>query len=102
MSKNILNKGVKVNFRENEIYLYALRVKDNDIPKGFKRYSIRHDDDDSGLPRTIENEVWVNHYGDILTQNDIKFDLVVVSKCLNPADYTELTESEQNLFMELI
>lgn len=47
------------------------RIDRANIPQGHYAYDLRHDDDDSSVPTTIEAEVTVNHFGTILTQEKI-------------------------------
>ncbi len=94
-----LNEGEKLNFRGQEIIVFQdKRIEDKDIPEGYKRYSIRHSDDDWGCPRTIENSVWVNHYGDILTKEEIVFDTANIGQ--TEKTYTEIRESDEELYIE--
>lgn len=53
------------------------------VPKGMFVYGARHSDSDWGKPRTIENSVYVNHYGIFLTD---------VSLGLGEDDYFELNK----------
>ena len=48
------------------------RFKSSEIPEGMYRYSLRHGDDDS-YPCTVEEQVIVNHYGDIITDRKFEF-----------------------------
>lgn len=41
-------------------------IPDNEIPKGKKRLSIRHSDEDDSIPATLERYVCANHFGDVL------------------------------------
>lgn len=95
----LLNKGEKINFRGQEIIVFRdKRIQDEEVPIGYKRYSIRHSDDDWGIPRTIEMKVWVNHYGDILAKGDIIFDMHNIKEVENT--YTEIRESDEELYIE--
>lgn len=43
-----------------------------EVPTGYHKYSLR-ESDDGMYPATIEKEVIVNHYGDILVKEPLKF-----------------------------
>lgn len=42
------------------------------LPEGIYIYSLRAADEDDSLPASIEKQVIVNHYGDILTDKELK------------------------------
>jgi hypothetical protein len=53
-------------------YLYEEdHYTDPQSADGLYRYSIRHDDDDMGEPRTMENNVLVNWFGWFFTESDL-------------------------------
>lgn len=49
------------------------RVDQENLPKDVYCYSLRHGDDDEGLPSAIESYVRVNYFGAILTVKPIEF-----------------------------
>lgn len=59
--------------RNIDCYFSDIRIKKQDIPEGYNRYSIRHADDDWVEPATLEPGVIVNHMADILTKETINF-----------------------------
>lgn len=58
--------GKKVIFRA---YFTPLRIKKS--PEGYLNYSLRESDDGEG-PVSVESFVVVNHYGDIVTNFDLR------------------------------
>ncbi len=42
------------------------RIKNEDVPKGFYKYDIRHDDDCQGDMVELKNHVMVNHWGTVI------------------------------------
>ena len=64
--KFIISPGCKT---ENSGYMSMYRVDRKSVPDGWYAYDVR------GLnsPQTIENFVFVNHYGTFLTQKPIDF-----------------------------
>ena len=47
------------------------RVSDNDVPKGYYRYDIRHSDIDDSIMATLEKVVCVNHHGTFITAEKV-------------------------------
>lgn len=47
------------------------RIKKDSVPDNYHRYAIRHSDADDSVPVTLENSVWVNHFGDFLTRENL-------------------------------
>lgn len=50
----------------------SLRIDRYSIPNGLFCYSIRHDDECLGEPCSVNNDVLVNHYGDIISKKPFK------------------------------
>ena len=49
----------------------AKRLKRSEVPEGYNRYAIRHNDDDFVQPDTLEPGVLINHFGDFLCTEDL-------------------------------
>lgn len=54
-------------------FFTCLRVDDDDVPNGMYKYDLREDDNDLSLPATIEEHVYINHYGTFITKERIDF-----------------------------
>lgn len=48
-----------------------LRVDRSTVPKGYHLYEIRHDDDSKGDPVQIARNILVNHWGSLITHDEI-------------------------------
>lgn len=68
-----------------------LRVREQ--KEGLYYYGIRHCDQDFGEPITVEKNVLVNHFGTLITKQELDF---------KGYDYIELTEEEQDLIINII
>lgn len=69
---NITNGMMGLLYQEVEIFgipaLFAdWRLRDTDIPAGLYRYDLRGSDYDPGEPICVEQNVYVNHAGTIIT-----------------------------------
>jgi hypothetical protein len=53
---------------------WRVETKDVKAPAGLNMYRIRHSDEDFSEPVTIEPSVWVNHWGLVLSNGELKFD----------------------------
>lgn len=81
-------------FRD-EIVLYTdTRIKKDERRSDVNYYDIRHDDEE-WLPCTIENGVWVNHFGTIISNNKLDMD---VKDNWNGTRYIDLSEDEKEEF----
>lgn len=49
------------------------RINEHHIPKGMYKYALRHSDGDDSKPATLEPNVGVNLFGEILTKTAIEF-----------------------------
>lgn len=47
------------------------RIRDADLPKGIYKYEIRHDDECQGIMCEIAKRIFVNHWGTILSKEEI-------------------------------
>lgn len=83
----------KVNFRGYEGYIIESRIKKEDRKEGYHYYELRHEDDDGFQPCTIEDFVWVNHWGTICFKESINHLLDTWSESRLS---TNLTEEEQD------
>lgn len=83
-------------FRDSVILFTTSRVRSAEHTKlGFNKYEIRHDDE-SWLPCTLENRVWVNFYGTIISKD--KLDLS--NELYDNNGYIKLTDEEIDDFLE--
>ena len=48
-----------------------LRIDRNTVPNGYHLYEVRHDDDNGGNEIEIARSIIVNHWGSLITQNEI-------------------------------
>ena len=71
-------------------YLTSGRVKKRHaLPGGYFAFGIRHSDNDDGIPATIETDVIVNHYGDLLLKKD---DRILVESLLVDRDFIKILD----------
>lgn len=78
------------------------RIKKEDRKPDKFYYGIRHKDEDMGMPATIEDWVYVNHFADIEMDEELdtsKWHFWDVVK--NDRFFRELTISEQQMLMSL-
>lgn len=68
-------------FRESEIN-YLIKKK------GYHLYQVRHHDNDTDQPETIEEKVIVNHYCDIILKRPIDF---------GKSDYVTLSDNDKEI-----
>lgn len=47
------------------------RIRDSDLPKGIYKYEVRHDDECQGIMCEIAKRIFVNHWGTILSKEEI-------------------------------
>lgn len=57
---------------KRQIHAEMVEARIAEVPDGYHKYSLRESDEGS-WPATIENEVIVNHYGDILVKEPLEF-----------------------------
>jgi len=62
------------------------RLDDNDIPYDFHRYDLREDDNEEGFAVSIAPSILVNHFGTIITEEDLHIneEMSVVYQDFNP------------------
>lgn len=76
-------KGKGINIEHNKKYevielmgnkalFTSQRIDKKDIPIGFFKYELRHEDEDGMTPCEVSYQIMVNHYGTILTNKHIK------------------------------
>lgn len=80
------------------------RIKSKDRKPDKFYYGIRHEDENIGMPATIEDWVYVNHYADL--EMDKELDMIKWAFYKSVGDektrfYRELTGGEQMMLMEL-
>lgn len=83
-----------MDFRGEKILFTDERIKDKDKHPSLNFYSIRHDDDGYGDPCTIEEGVWVNHFGDIVCNHKLDLD----NTGYNGTHWIDLSEFEKSDF----
>ena len=54
----------------------SMRIDPATVPDGLHHYSVRHDDEGEGIPVEICRWVMVNHWGDLITNVPVRFDLI--------------------------
>ena len=73
-----------------EVLFADCRVDRKDLPEGLYCYDLRGDDEDPGMPATIEEHVMVNHAGCIIAAEPLKFpegeDFISLGEGLNFLD----------------
>lgn len=47
------------------------RIRDSDLPKGIYKYEVRHDDECQGIMCEIAKRIVVNHWGTVLSKEEI-------------------------------
>jgi hypothetical protein len=52
-----------------------IRIKRDTVPHGYQLYEVRHDDDCQGDAVQIARNIVVNHWGSLITLDEIKLDL---------------------------
>lgn len=56
-----------------KMYCTELRMKQDDIPDGWHKADIRHDDEDWCKPSTYEPFVMVNHWGTLISDKPFEY-----------------------------
>lgn len=83
-------------FRDSIILFTTNRVRSAKHTKlGLNKYEIRHDDE-SWIPHTIENRVFVNFYGTIISKDELDLS----NELYDNNGYIELTDEEIDDFLE--
>lgn len=85
----------KVNLRGKEIYVTDKRIKKIEEREGLNYYHIRHSDEDWGEPYSIEQRVLVNHFGSVVTKDNL-------DEFISENDYMELSDEEIALIQEAV
>ena len=79
-----------------KVLFTPLRIDRHTVPNGFYCYDLRHGDDD-GIAQTIENSVYVNHFGSILCVEPFDFgdkDYIKLEDSVNFLSVPEITLEE--------
>lgn len=92
----ILNR---INFRGYEAYITDEKIPSIDRDKNLHYYEIRHSDEDSSEPVTLENCVFVNRWGTIVFKESINH---LLTEWAETRFETVLTEDEQSDFYSAI
>ena len=59
--------------KANFFFTEEKRISIDKVPTGYYRYRIRHSDKSTSVPVSLEKNVLVNHYHDILADQEIKY-----------------------------
>lgn len=86
----------KVIFKDKICYIYDSRIKEKDRNKDFNYYELRHDDNDFGVPVTVENNVLINFWGTLATKDTI----VLENEWTKGRFETNLSEEESWLLVK--
>ena len=89
-----LTLWIKVGKEEKIVkgYFSCVRLTADEIPEGYNRYQLRHSDVDDAEIGTIEPHVSVNHYGDFVTKEEIKFEEPELYYYVNEWDFSPWEE----------
>jgi len=49
-----------------------VRIDRNTVPRGYHLYEVRHDDDQQGDAVQIARNIMINHWGSLITRDEIK------------------------------
>ena len=64
------------------------RIDRSTVPPELHIWEVRHDDDCMGIPCQIADWVWVNHWGTLISKNDIPMEMSVrMGKRYRDIDY---------------
>lgn len=70
--ENVLNASYEViKLFGKKVLFTSERIRDADLPKGIYKYEVRHDDECQGIMREIAKRIFVNHWGTILSKEEI-------------------------------
>lgn len=87
----------KVDFRGYEVYVTDLRVKERF--DGLYYYDIRHLEEDFSVPCTVEEFVVENHWGTMVSTQDLTR---ILKKFWNGKTCTDLTKEESERFADAV
>lgn len=74
-TKKVLNASYEqIRLFGKKVLFTSERIRDSDLPKGINKYEIRHDDDCQGEMVEIAKRILVNHWGTILSKEEIILD----------------------------
>ena len=70
--ENVLNASYEViKLFGKKVLFTSERIRDSDLPKGIYKYEVRHDDECQGIMCEIAKRIFVNHWGTILSKEEI-------------------------------
>lgn len=70
--EKVLNASYEViKFFGKKVLFTSERIRDSDLPKGIYKYEVRHDDECQGIMCEIAKRIFVNHWGTILSKEEI-------------------------------
>jgi len=69
--------AMKESFEEVEVFekpalFTPIRIDRSTVPSGYHLYEVRHDDDGQGDAVEIARNIFVNHWGSIITKDEIE------------------------------
>lgn len=62
----------EVTILEKPALFTCIRIDRNTVPHGYHVYEVRHDDDNQGCAVQIAKGILVNHWGTLITRDEIK------------------------------
>ena len=70
--ENVLNASYEViKLFGKKVLFTSKRIRDSDLPKAIYKYEVRHDDECQGIMCEIAKRIFVNHWGTILSKEEI-------------------------------
>ena len=75
----------KILLYKRPVLFTPLRIKSDAVPEGLYKYELRHDDECTGEIVQIAHGVFVNHWGTILSDHQLR---------LGPSGYRDIDESK--------
>ena len=80
----------KILLYKRPVLFTPLRIKSDAVPEGIYKYEVRHDDECTGEIVQIAHGVFVNHWGTILSDHQLR---------LGPSGYRDIDESKDIRFL---
>jgi hypothetical protein len=68
----ILESFEEVTILDKPALFTPIRIDRNTVPRGYHLYEVRHDDDCQGDAVQIARGIMVNHWGTLITRDEIK------------------------------
>lgn len=75
----------KILLYKRPVLFTPLRIRNDAVPEGIYKYEVRHDDECTGEIVEIAHGVFVNHWGTILSDHQLR---------LGPSGYRDIDESK--------